>query len=203
VLGAGAAGEVSAGSLAATGHSLAFSFSPPRSSAGTFVFSATSPDAEFGTGAAGSSRDQEEHSGHHGQQEVLAPAWLTEGGALLSSSSNSSRRRGGSGAGRSKQRAERMGASACKRAGAGGRARGGVLAKANGSSSDGKNGDGSTGMCVVCISAKSNTACVPCGHKCLCQGCSQIILGIEGARQQQMVCPLCREEVMMAIQVYE
>jgi hypothetical protein len=64
----------------------------------------------------------------------------------------------------------------------------------------GKAGDG---KCVVCLDRKCDTACVPCGHKCLCQICSQVIMGSEGQMGQQMVCPLCREEVMMTMQVYE
>ena len=29
--------------------------------------------------------------------------------------------------------------------------------------------------CVVCMDAQIDTVCVPCGHLCLCQGCSDLI----------------------------
>lgn len=55
-------------------------------------------------------------------------------------------------------------------------------------------------MCVVCYSKERNVACVPCGHKCLCEDC--------GTKDNMSTskgchCPMCRNEVMMFMKVFE
>ena len=47
--------------------------------------------------------------------------------------------------------------------------------------------------CVICIDAAPTHAAVPCGHRCLCAKCSD---------ECRMVCPICRQEVIMFIRVF-
>ncbi len=49
--------------------------------------------------------------------------------------------------------------------------------------------------CIICLSEKSTHIVLPCGHKCLCLGCS---LG-SGLKN----CPLCRKDVDNIIKVFE
>ena len=55
-------------------------------------------------------------------------------------------------------------------------------------------------MCVICYSKERSVACVPCGHKCLCEDC--------GTKENMTTangcpCPMCRKEVMMFMKVFE
>ena len=50
-------------------------------------------------------------------------------------------------------------------------------------------------QCVICMFAERSHACVPCGHKCLCEGCADVA--------KVKTCPMCRKEVMMMVQVWE
>jgi hypothetical protein len=45
------------------------------------------------------------------------------------------------------------------------------------------------GECVVCISAPSLIAFIPCGHRCLCGACNIIL------KQTNYICPVCRERI--------
>lgn len=47
-------------------------------------------------------------------------------------------------------------------------------------------------LCVICVENERENACIPCGHLCLCNGCSKKIL----------LCPLCRKDVESFIHVY-
>ena len=50
--------------------------------------------------------------------------------------------------------------------------------------------------CVVCMTRERTVACVPCGHKCLCDECGkEDIVGSS--------CPLCRKPVAIFMQVFE
>ena len=51
-------------------------------------------------------------------------------------------------------------------------------------------------MCVICLSDERSVACVPCGHKCLCEGC-----GTHAVAKYK--CPMCREPIMMFMRVFE
>jgi len=51
-------------------------------------------------------------------------------------------------------------------------------------------------MCVICMSDERSVACVPCGHKCLCEGC-----GTHAVAKYK--CPMCREPIMMFMRVFE
>eukprot|EP00802_Teleaulax_amphioxeia_P022770 Tamp_23252.p1 GENE.Tamp_23252~~Tamp_23252.p1 ORF type:complete len:319 (+),score=22.45 Tamp_23252:88-1044(+) len=48
--------------------------------------------------------------------------------------------------------------------------------------------------CVICMSMKASNVVVPCGHRCVCDGCSR-------ARNWQN-CPICRQPVEQIIKVY-
>ena len=51
-------------------------------------------------------------------------------------------------------------------------------------------------MCVICMSDEKSIACVPCGHKCLCEGCgAHEVVGDK--------CPMCREPIKMFMRVFE
>ena len=63
-----------------------------------------------------------------------------------------------------------------------------------------KNDDAATSVatalqCVVCFKNERSTACVPCGHKCLCNECARN----EKIRQ----CPICRAPIEMRLRVWE
>jgi len=48
--------------------------------------------------------------------------------------------------------------------------------------------------CKICMDEKINTVCVPCGHQCLCVGCSKKIQG---------QCPICKQAVEQVIKTFE
>ena len=49
--------------------------------------------------------------------------------------------------------------------------------------------------CVVCMDADRTHACVPCGHRCVCDKCVEKIRHL-GA------CPVCRNCIDMCFRVY-
>jgi hypothetical protein len=51
--------------------------------------------------------------------------------------------------------------------------------------------------CSVCIMKRDLLAIVPCGHKCVCEPCSQRVI----AKDNQ--CPICRNSITTCIQVYD
>ena len=53
-----------------------------------------------------------------------------------------------------------------------------------------------TGECVVCMDEENTHTFVPCGHKCVCEGCALAIMQIAAE------CPTCRGEAREAIPVY-
>jgi len=70
--------------------------------------------------------------------------------------------------------------------------------KKGGQSANGKQqGEGANlddeDMCVICLEGEKTHLLVPCGHQCLCAGCAD---GFNG------LCPLCRTQVMMSVQVF-
>ena len=50
--------------------------------------------------------------------------------------------------------------------------------------------------CVICMDAKIDTVCVPCGHRCLCVECSDLIM-------KQKKCPICRSNIDQIIKTYD
>jgi hypothetical protein len=53
-------------------------------------------------------------------------------------------------------------------------------------------------LCVVCHDQKPVMAVVPCGHLCLCEGCSSSCMEISGSR----LCPLCRGNMQTTMKIY-
>ena len=43
-------------------------------------------------------------------------------------------------------------------------------------------------VCCICLSNKLNTICIPCGHACMCKGCSKKYNNNDG-------CPICRKKI--------
>jgi hypothetical protein len=49
--------------------------------------------------------------------------------------------------------------------------------------------------CAVCMSRERSVACVPCGHRCLCEDCGRKeVVGLK--------CPMCRQDVREFMRVY-
>jgi hypothetical protein len=59
--------------------------------------------------------------------------------------------------------------------------------------------DDAQATCVVCLDAPPALACVPCGHVCLCDACSQALAAQAAARFK---CPICRLKVQCTMRVY-
>ena len=51
-------------------------------------------------------------------------------------------------------------------------------------------------LCIVCLEALRTHVLVPCGHQCVCEGCSSTLV-------RTGTCPLCREPCQMAIRVFK
>ena len=51
--------------------------------------------------------------------------------------------------------------------------------------------------CVICTDAVADHVLVPCGHKCVCPDCAELL------NIQSQPCPICRAEIRSAIKVYE
>jgi len=47
--------------------------------------------------------------------------------------------------------------------------------------------------CVVCTSAESTHACIPCGHKVLCVNCTT---------DEITKCPICQLDILMIIRIH-
>jgi hypothetical protein len=47
--------------------------------------------------------------------------------------------------------------------------------------------------CCICLEETANHACIPCGHMCLCKGCTAMLL---------KECPKCRTPVSNFIRIY-
>jgi len=50
-------------------------------------------------------------------------------------------------------------------------------------------------LCLVCWEKERNVACVPCGHKIYCLGCSDAMLGVP--------CAVCREKVQQLVRIFD
>ena len=51
-------------------------------------------------------------------------------------------------------------------------------------------------VCVVCMNAAAEWACVPCGHKCGCYVC------LEAIRSSSGTCPICRVDIQNVIKIH-
>lgn len=54
-------------------------------------------------------------------------------------------------------------------------------------------------LCVVCLNGKKTHAMIPCGHKCACAACGQLIMGQGG----DGMCPICRHPALMVTGIYD
>ena len=57
--------------------------------------------------------------------------------------------------------------------------------------------DGPTDACVICMDAKKDWACVPCGHLAMCGAC------IATVKRQIGRCPICKQRNKQTMQVYK
>jgi hypothetical protein len=53
--------------------------------------------------------------------------------------------------------------------------------------------------CVVCQDLPASHATVPCGHRCLCDGCAAILVALPGPAAK---CPMCRTLVQRTLKIY-
>ena len=51
--------------------------------------------------------------------------------------------------------------------------------------------------CVVCLVQRAHMALIPCGHKCVCKDCLQVL------RDANASCPMCRHVIRDAIHVFD
>ncbi|KAL0725160.1 hypothetical protein Bca4012_039759 [Brassica carinata] len=59
-----------------------------------------------------------------------------------------------------------------------------------------KEGSGGSGLCVICVDASSEAACVPCGHVAGCISCLKEI------NNKKLGCPICRASIDQVIKLY-
>ena len=57
-------------------------------------------------------------------------------------------------------------------------------------------GQNSASVCVVCMDAEATHACLPCGHKCMCETCAGLVLHTTES------CPMCRAKITGIIQIF-
>ena len=54
----------------------------------------------------------------------------------------------------------------------------------------------SSQACIVCFESAIESACIPCGHRCLCKDCS------DRFRHPGATCPVCRVEIFMVCKIF-
>ena len=52
------------------------------------------------------------------------------------------------------------------------------------------------GECIVCLDGSNSHVLVPCGHKCVCGACAELI-------KTEGTCPMCRTNVVWVCEVFE
>jgi hypothetical protein len=55
--------------------------------------------------------------------------------------------------------------------------------------------------CVICMEEPKVMVCVPCGHRCMCTGCSHDLTSKTSSSSHGRCCPLCRKKVLLTIHV--
>ena len=53
--------------------------------------------------------------------------------------------------------------------------------------------------CVICHTAPSSRAIIPCGHHCLCDDCAVTLVALS---PEARICPLCRGEIQSTLKIY-
>lgn len=51
--------------------------------------------------------------------------------------------------------------------------------------------------CVICFGAQKIYACIPCGHRCICNSC------FKNSRYMITKCPLCRKTITQILKIYD
>jgi hypothetical protein len=51
--------------------------------------------------------------------------------------------------------------------------------------------------CKICYESNINTVIVPCGHMCVCEACSKMLLA-----SQKSACPICNQKIQQIIKTY-
>lgn len=59
-----------------------------------------------------------------------------------------------------------------------------------------REGSGGSGVCVICVDASAEAACVPCGHVAGCISCLKEI------KNKKLACPICRASIDQVIKLY-
>merc|ERR1712224_633231 len=53
-------------------------------------------------------------------------------------------------------------------------------------------------LCCVCMEARKDAACLPCGHKCMCLNCGTQLVMLGGRS-----CPICRTPISSIQQIFD
>ncbi|XP_019432759.1 PREDICTED: putative E3 ubiquitin-protein ligase XBAT34 isoform X2 [Lupinus angustifolius] len=61
---------------------------------------------------------------------------------------------------------------------------------------EGKNADGNSSICVICLDAPAEGACIPCGHVAGCMSC------LNEVKTKKWGCPVCRAKIDQVIKLY-
>ncbi len=59
--------------------------------------------------------------------------------------------------------------------------------------------DSDQNTCVICQDNDSIMAVIPCGHLCLCNGCSDVCMGGQNGQRN---CPICRGNMQSVLRIY-
>jgi len=51
---------------------------------------------------------------------------------------------------------------------------------------------------VVCMEQEKTHIFIPCGHKCVCKACADVVMKDVGAK-----CPLCRKKASQVYRVFD
>jgi len=73
----------------------------------------------------------------------------------------------------------------------------GIQSAAPASAGDRPSIDEEEQVCVICLAQPKTHAFVPCGHRCVCQGCGEEMMNSEHA-----ACPICRAKVTQMLKIF-
>ncbi|CAL0316699.1 unnamed protein product [Lupinus luteus] len=59
-----------------------------------------------------------------------------------------------------------------------------------------KHADGNRSLCVICLDAPAEGACIPCGHVAGCMSC------LNKVKTKKLGCPVCRAKINQVIKLY-
>jgi len=55
-------------------------------------------------------------------------------------------------------------------------------------------------LCVICQDQMKSVLVLPCRHMCMCVDCARTV--VSGAHGQRRICPLCRANIRIVMNVY-